>query len=211
MKPTIIEVMTWGIQFHNDRSEHLYKYLIKTSISFADNEREQTRLQIELYNVQAMLGPPNQCLDGRSVEETNMQLMQSCTNIRYAISQIDFVKILQCNHMQMEQDWRKEWQQMQEYSVAILKCHEQMEQRDVVQRYRKVEIAYKEAKINSEKQKISLGKILNEGQLRLRGIKEKRNALIIAFVESCKDINSLKTEVSYDLSKLIAENYKKCF
>lgn len=158
-----------------------------------------------------MLGPPNQCLDGRSVEETNMQLMQSCTNIRYAISQIDFVKILQCNHMQMEQDWRKEWQQMQEYSVAILKCHEQMEQRDVVQRYRKVEIAYKEAKINSEKQKKSLGKILKEGQLRLRGIKEKRNALIIAFVESCKDINSLKTEVSYDISMLIAEIYKKMF
>uniref|UniRef100_A0A1I8MZX6 Uncharacterized protein n=1 Tax=Musca domestica TaxID=7370 RepID=A0A1I8MZX6_MUSDO len=158
-------------------------------------EREHTRLQMELFNMKLIMLPLNNLPDRDVIEKTNQQLMESCVNIRYALSQIDYVKILQCKHMEMEQTWRKEWQKIQDSTVSMLKWHKKMEERDVVKKYRQVETGWKTSKNNLENCKAACNKSANEARRQVREAKDKRQCLIVSLAETWRDLNKLRKEL----------------
>ncbi|XP_073825771.1 uncharacterized protein [Musca autumnalis] len=178
-----------------------------------ETERDHTRLQMDLYNVKLIMLPTDNNLpDESSIARTNQQLIESCVNIRYALSQIDYIKILQCKHMEMEQTWRKEWQKMQDYTVSILKGHQKMQDRHVVQKYRKVEVIWKGVKNNLETLQTTYGNTINESRQQLQTAKGKQKNLIISMAEALRDLGNLGRELQtlqeYS-SKLETLNRKK--
>ncbi|XP_075152661.1 uncharacterized protein LOC142226489 [Haematobia irritans] len=156
-----------------------------------DTEREQRRLQIELFNMETTMDPINQLPEKSSVELMNTKVIENCTNIRFAISKIDFSKILQCDHMEKEQKLRKEWEQMQNYSHSLSQWYEKMEQRDVVKRYRAAEIKYKEAENSLERIRSSFEKSKQETRARMNAAKEKQYQLIVLLAQKYKEIQTL--------------------
>ncbi|XP_013107258.2 extracellular matrix-binding protein ebh [Stomoxys calcitrans] len=182
--PEIEEILNETERLHKE------KQLLQNELK--ESERENTRLQIELFNVKAMIEPPNHNPNEAPCEQTYSQLTTNCVALRFNIMQIDFMKILQCNHMQMEQNFRHEMQQIHDMTMSLSPLYEQMEQRDVVQRYRTAQLAYKESKEELEKVQSSLEKCTREGLKRLNNAKEKSNKLIVSLVQSCKNLNDLK-------------------
>ncbi|XP_013108285.2 dentin sialophosphoprotein [Stomoxys calcitrans] len=169
---------------------HKEKQLLQNYLK--ESERENMDLQMDLFKAKSVMAPSNEYQNERSNIETNSQLIKSCINLQSAVSQIDFTKILQCNYLEMEQNMQKEMQQMQDDTVSLSKWYEQMEQRDVVKRYREAEKEYKESNEDLSKIKSSFEKTKQEAFIRINNAREKRNKLIVCLAERSKQLNSLR-------------------
>lgn len=168
--------------------------ILKLNSIKTELDREHVRIQIELYNLETITSHHDSNVF-ENYQKTSLKLFKDTVELKNLINNIDFTKILQCYHMEMEAKCRKECQPIQECFVKTIKWHEKMEKRQIVQNYYQAEIALREAETDSKNQLVSMENNLKHSLELVSHAYEKRNELIVNLVTGEKEFELLKEKV----------------
>lgn len=125
----------------------------------------------------------------KSVYENSMELER-------LINDIDFTKILQCHHMEMEAKCRKEWEPIYNQFVKNAQWHDRMAQRNIVREFKQAEEKLKSAQETMRNQKETMAKSLQQSYTVLDKAGLKRNEVMVNIIRGVRVIESLKENVS---------------
>ncbi|KAM7353601.1 uncharacterized protein ACRADG_005596 [Cochliomyia hominivorax] len=158
-------------------------------------DREHDHLQIELHNIQSIVSQQHDKDVIAQFQQTSVQMYQYSIELNSLLHKIDFTKILQCHHMEMETKCHQEWQPFQEGFLKTVKWQEQMEQRSIVQKYRQTEGKKHELEEAYLREKETMEKSLKQSWEQTKEATEKRNELIVNLIKGTKDMEEQKKKV----------------
>ncbi|TMW53882.1 hypothetical protein DOY81_001053, partial [Sarcophaga bullata] len=166
----------------------------RTNNQVEELDREHIRLQIELSNLETIIKQNNQA-EMESATMAMKKIYENSMELERLINDIDFTKILQCHHMEMEAKCRKEWEPIYNQFVKNSQWHDRMAERHIVREFKQAEEKLKSAQETMRNQKETLAKSLQKCYAVLAKAGLKRNEIMVNIIRGVTVIENLKEKL----------------